>query len=333
MTTPIGHLGRGGGGPGDHVGQRQERAAEQHRQRQDHPVARPGEQPYGVRHDDADEADQPGGGDRRGGAERGGGDQQVAGALRVQAEAGRLVVADARARPARGGAAAPPRRSARRTAAPAARRASRRWPAGRAARSRPAGCCRSAVAAGTSARRRGTRTPPPRPGSAWPATGSVRRPRRAPMITMPRRAGTATQSAVRISGDARTSVFCQENEVPKPPRHKQREELDRRFAEQDQEDREERRRRQHGERRDDHRLGRARDAPHDVGGGRDARRCFDFGRRGRGHGISRLRLGSIRRRSGGRRGGRTPAAGSWRAQVIEPTTPSARKLMLSIHGS
>ena len=46
--------------------------------------------------------------DRRRGAQRGGGDQQVAGPLRVQAEARRLVVADRRARPARGGAAAPP---------------------------------------------------------------------------------------------------------------------------------------------------------------------------------------------------------------------------------
>ena len=34
----------------------------------------------------------------------------------------------------------------------------------------------------------------------------------------PMRAGIATASAVRISGDERCSVFCSENAVPKPPR-------------------------------------------------------------------------------------------------------------------
>ena len=38
-----------------------------------------------------------------------------------------------------------------------------------------------------------------------------------PMITSPSRAGSAVQSAVRISGAARVSVFCQENQVPKAP--------------------------------------------------------------------------------------------------------------------
>jgi len=38
-----------------------------------------------------------------------------------------------------------------------------------------------------------------------------------PMITMPSWAGSAVQSAVRISGAARVSVFCQENQVPKAP--------------------------------------------------------------------------------------------------------------------
>ena len=40
-----------------------------------------------------------------------------------------------------------------------------------------------------------------------------------PITTRPMRAGTATHSAVRISGPARASVFCQENAVPNPPRH------------------------------------------------------------------------------------------------------------------
>ena len=38
-----------------------------------------------------------------------------------------------------------------------------------------------------------------------------------PMMTMPSCAGSAVQSAVRISGAARVSVFCQENQVPKAP--------------------------------------------------------------------------------------------------------------------
>ena len=39
----------------------------------------------------------------------------------------------------------------------------------------------------------------------------------APITISPNCAGRATQSAVSNSGDARTSVFCQENQVPKPP--------------------------------------------------------------------------------------------------------------------
>ena len=39
-----------------------------------------------------------------------------------------------------------------------------------------------------------------------------------PIMTSPIRAGTATASAVRISGAERCSVFCNENAVPKPPR-------------------------------------------------------------------------------------------------------------------
>jgi hypothetical protein len=38
-----------------------------------------------------------------------------------------------------------------------------------------------------------------------------------PMITMPSCAGSAVHSAVRISGAARASVFCQENQVPNAP--------------------------------------------------------------------------------------------------------------------
>ena len=40
-----------------------------------------------------------------------------------------------------------------------------------------------------------------------------------PMITMPSWAGSAVHSAVRISGEARASVFCQENQVPNAPRY------------------------------------------------------------------------------------------------------------------
>ena len=38
-----------------------------------------------------------------------------------------------------------------------------------------------------------------------------------PMMTMPSCAGSAVHSAVRISGAARVSVFCQENQVPNAP--------------------------------------------------------------------------------------------------------------------
>jgi hypothetical protein len=37
------------------------------------------------------------------------------------------------------------------------------------------------------------------------------------MMTRPARAGMATHSAVSISGAARCSVFCQENQSPKAP--------------------------------------------------------------------------------------------------------------------
>ena len=40
-----------------------------------------------------------------------------------------------------------------------------------------------------------------------------------PIIIRPSRAGSATHSAVRISGAARCSVFWSENQVPKPPRY------------------------------------------------------------------------------------------------------------------
>ena len=40
-----------------------------------------------------------------------------------------------------------------------------------------------------------------------------------PMMAKPICAGSAKQSAVSSSGAARTSVFCQENQVPKPPSH------------------------------------------------------------------------------------------------------------------
>jgi len=38
-----------------------------------------------------------------------------------------------------------------------------------------------------------------------------------PMMTMPSCAGRAVQSAVSISGAARVSVFCHENQVPNAP--------------------------------------------------------------------------------------------------------------------
>ena len=38
-----------------------------------------------------------------------------------------------------------------------------------------------------------------------------------PMITRPSCAGSAVHSAVRMSGAARVSVFCQENQVPNAP--------------------------------------------------------------------------------------------------------------------
>ena len=52
--------------------------------------------------------------------------------------------------------------------------------------------------------------------AASPPTTSAPSP---PIITSPSRAGTAVQRAVSISGAARRSVFCTENEVPNEPRY------------------------------------------------------------------------------------------------------------------
>ncbi len=65
-------------------------------------------------------------------------------------------------------------------------------------------------------------------GGAWPTTSGIAIAAEAkppstsapspPIMTSPMRAGTATASAVRISGAERCSVFWIENAVPKPPR-------------------------------------------------------------------------------------------------------------------
>ena len=56
------------------------------------------------------------------------------------------------------------------------------------------------------------------------------------MTTRPSRAGSATQSAVSSSGAARCSVFCSENQEPKPPApHRASKNCDRRLAEHQQE--------------------------------------------------------------------------------------------------
>ena len=53
-----------------------------------------------------------------------------------------------------------------------------------------------------------------RPAAARPPSTSAPSP---PMITSPARAGSATHSAVSISGAARVSVFCHENQSPNAP--------------------------------------------------------------------------------------------------------------------
>ena len=68
--------------------------AERERERQDDAVARPGQQPDGVRDDDPHEGDQAAEGDRRRRAERGRGDDEEPHARDRHAQARRLVVAD-----------------------------------------------------------------------------------------------------------------------------------------------------------------------------------------------------------------------------------------------
>jgi hypothetical protein len=64
-------------------------------------------------------------------------------------------------------------------------------------------------------------------GATWWSTSGIATPAAAtppstkapspPITIRPSCAGRATQSAVSSSGEAATSVFCQENQVPKPP--------------------------------------------------------------------------------------------------------------------
>ena len=141
-----------------------------------------------------------------------------------------------------------------------------------------------------------------------------------PITTMPRRAGTATQSAVRMSGAERTSVFSRRT----PCRIRRATEA-RRTATGDlpsdeQEDREENGGRHHGKHRDNHRLGGAGDAPKDIRRRYEGRRRINFGRGGRGHVTIRLAVGEEMWPAAGEEQLRPPAT----AQVIEPTTPSTR---------
>ena len=69
-----------------------------------------------------------------------------------------------------------------------------------------------------------------------------------PITTMPRRAGIATHERREDQRRGARQVFCSENGVPKPPRQSSEIEIDRRLAEDEQEDREEHRR---GEQRDE----------------------------------------------------------------------------------
>ena len=59
------------------------------------------------------------------------------------------------------------------------------------------------------------------PAAAMPAAAAATPPTTSapslPMTTRPSRAGSAVQSAVRIRGAARVSVFCHENQLPKAP--------------------------------------------------------------------------------------------------------------------
>ena len=62
-----------------------------------------------------------------------------------------------------------------------------------------------------------------------------------PIITSPIRAGTATASAVRMSGDDRCNVFWMENASAEAAADDELEELDRRLAKHEQEQREQQR--------------------------------------------------------------------------------------------
>ena len=68
-----------------------------------------------------------------------------------------------------------------------------------------------------------------------------------PMITSPARAGIATHSAVSISGAARCSVFCHENQSPKAPLNSMHPDLHRAHAGEPDEHAEQQQRRRDGE--------------------------------------------------------------------------------------
>ena len=94
VTTPIGISAGASAVRATRSARHRNAGAAERRQGQDAAVARPGQQPHGVGHDDPDEADQPADRDGGRGAERGGEDDPPADPDRVDAERGGLVVAE-----------------------------------------------------------------------------------------------------------------------------------------------------------------------------------------------------------------------------------------------
>ena len=146
-----------------------------------------------------------------------------------------------------------------------------------------------------------------------------------PITTMPRRAGTATQSAVKISGPARTSVFCPGERRSETAEPEERKELDWRLAEDEQKYREQQTRGEYGEDRNDDGLGRSQDPTEQIAGSADGG-SIEIG-------LCRCCHGQLPREDGRSRPELREFPAGPADQVIEPTTPSTRKLVCSSHTS
>ena len=152
-----------------------------------------------------------------------------------------------------------------------------------------------------------------------------------PMTTRPMRAGSATQSAVRIRGESVASVFWSEKEVPKPPRSTSSKNSTGDFAEHEQQNRKQHRGDHQRQKRDDDIFSSAAEpdgkiAPMARGDHRRIQRLCDVG-----HALlpNSRTVDELAEMQSGRaanmsRPAARPGVEADGDQVIEPWTPSSR---------